>query len=84
MYVYDFGGRRARYPTAAGQISRLVRSCTQFLSCLKFHESSPIHVSYERCSVAAEERPPDLFQQPINEVALLDAVMVHRADAVQG
>lgn len=33
---------------------------------------------------AVEERPPNLCQQPINEAALLNAVMVRRADAVQG
>ena len=30
-----------------------------------------MRVTHERCGAAAEERPPNLFQQPINEAALL-------------
>ena len=62
MYVYSFGGRRARYPAAADQASRLVRLCAQLRSRLKFYESAAVHVSYERRSLAAEERLPNLFQ----------------------
>lgn len=64
--------------------ARVARPCTQLRPRLTFREPALAHVSYERCGAAAEERPPDLFQQPINETALLNAVMVRRADAVQG
>ena len=79
--------RRAHNPEVVGSNPAPATKTLQLgtiLRYLAFFVTAQVHVSYERCGVAAEERLPHLCQQPINDAALLNTVMVRRADAVQG